>query len=184
MYKFFFIFLALVSSPARATIVEIPANQPFELIGPETTTFQLLSFTATANTGAIMFPAPTDNSFISSYDIEVFANGTEEPVEFCYSSASADQCAEVPAIKSGELIVTRPVTLTEFTYTFHSVYGDATTGPIVSNVPPAGLDVEVDLGLPDGFSIAPVPEPSIWAMLLIGFTCLSCSSWRGRRSIK
>jgi hypothetical protein len=51
-----------------------------------------------------------------------------------------------------------------------------------STLPPdASLELFVDL--PTGYSVAPVPEPSTWAMLLIGFAAIGFAGrWRNRNA--
>jgi hypothetical protein len=44
--------------------------------------------------------------------------------------------------------------------------------------PDANLEVFVDL--PIGYSVAPVPEPSTWAMMLIGFLGIGFMAYRRR----
>jgi hypothetical protein len=63
-------------------------------------------------------------------------------------------------------------------YSFYSYFDSGITGQYTYDdyLPPG--DIVVYVGLPDGFSIAGIPEPSTWAMLLIGFAGIGFASRR------
>ena len=66
-------------------------------------------------------------------------------------------------------------------YITNDVFGGATFS--VSNFPNPD-DFQVSVTLPDGFSIegiGGVPEPSTWAMLLIGFAAIGIAGYRKSR---
>jgi hypothetical protein len=49
---------------------------------------------------------------------------------------------------------------------------------------PATVDYSIQVGLPDGLTATPaVPEPSTWAMLLIGFAGIGFTAYRTKRSL-
>jgi hypothetical protein len=54
--------------------------------------------------------------------------------------------------------------------------------PMLSLTLPRGASVTTASGVFDNFTSAPVPEPSTWAMLLIGFAGIGVTVWRARRT--
>jgi len=77
------------------------------------------------------------------------------------------------SIRSGVVAVSdeyRTVTFSSYAMQFGDAYAP-------------GFGYQLDLYLPDGLSIAaPVPEPSTWAMMLLGFAGVGFMTWRQRRA--
>ena len=68
-------------------------------------------------------------------------------------------------------------TTTVQTITTDTIFGV----PLGSFLAVSDVQVSLDLELPDGFSVAAVPEPSTWAMLLIGFAAIGFAGYRKSR---
>jgi hypothetical protein len=151
------ILLVLSASPgAIASLGNI--TLAFTLTGlstPTTITFAASDFFTTSNAG---FPS----------NITSIANGAVNGIKFPTSDHAGAEILEGPTknVVLGSVDITSPIDLRV------DVFGIGSTGLIVGNAANSGSE-----GITGG-SVAAVPEPSTWAMLLLGFASIGFMAYR------
>jgi hypothetical protein len=169
-WVFVALFFALVLfEPARAAVFEVEpglyvASGNF---GPTGIIPGVVSYEIVGGGGLIPGQSADPNTGpFYGYGITVAANTGF--AEGCFSNQNGSMC--------GRNVHNQPDFSVFNNGGFINVSDDIFTfGPIVP------LDVEIFIGLPDGFTLSAVPEPSTWAMLLIGFAGIGFVSYRRQR---
>jgi PEP-CTERM motif len=163
-------------STVRASVVEVPLNGSFDIGG---------DFSATPSISISFFysggPMLAENQ-VAIIDTDIVPTGVFGGAEVC-SASTGPFCAKM-ALPSpqGPLTIFNDTSVT--TKTFAELI---TTSPTVTVSDPSAL-YELFADIPDGFAItniidfaAPVPEPSTWAMMLMGFAGIGFASYRKSR---
>jgi PEP-CTERM motif len=178
--RWFFLALMFFVSPAIA--VEIPLNQLIEINGPIDNSNPFPIFTLSA--GLLAYPNPIPpGDFPAPYDQYGFQAtvgiSTGQIIYFCGENLPGS-CGATPT----------SVTLNNFNglpFYFsvgaggHTYFFDPLTGEVDGSSIPLS-DFVINVGVPTGFTVTAVPEPSTWAMLLIGFAGIGFAA-RRRRAI-
>lgn len=167
----------LLITPANAETVVIQSGQTYEIIGP----YQNLPFIVTYSASLVGNPSPPPGNILLDLNVfanAVFSNGQTESNYTICESVFGGTCAG-PDL--GLAIINGPTTVTGFAPGGFILYApslsSAETEELISI--PAG-DAVFTLNLPDGYSVAAIPEPSTWAMLLIGFAGVGFLAHRRR----
>lgn len=166
--------LLLITSIARASPVILPNNGSVIIDGPYSSDpFDLVFIPVN-----VFAPSPSARSFphdlinAVAYNLDVFIDSEG----FTYHLALCDTTNPGPC--SGPSSAFTPVLTTDHRIltmrTFLRGFGGY-VDPYFPN------DVIITAYLPDGFYVAAVPEPSTWAMLLIGFAGIGFAAYRQSR---
>lgn len=163
------VLLMLTWSPAQAdTVVEIPLNQPVELNVPHPQAIQLsLGFFVDFQLPADFHPGDQ-----AGYSL-VFSFPNGPPAIVICASTNPGPCGGTSPSALSNIF--------EIVGGFDSNFIEVDFGGLFyygGTVP--DFHVAAFATLPDGFSVAAVPEPSTWAMLLIGFASVGYMTVRRR----
>jgi hypothetical protein len=173
--------LFFTEEPARAVLV--PLNGTVYIVGPWASTFEVtgqISLGASASIAPLDFTNPNSFSGYAVYtDLsapggiveriggEVGALGDLETggANFGFSCTSCTNSANIIWFPESSGVTTYSIT--------------TSTGEVVEGSGVGPIQAQLDLELPDGFSVAAsVPEPSTWAMMILGFTGLGFMAYR------
>lgn len=160
-----------VGPGAKATIVDLPTNGSIEIVGPFNSEPPFgplpivieLSFTAGAQIPPL-YPSLQESGFQAQTTI----SGGLFPVQLydCGDNVGGPCLGPAENDMGGVFVSSAANTLTITSSIF--LIG-STSGP---------TSFLLTADLPDGFSVTAVPEPSTWAMLLIGFAGIGFMAYR------
>jgi hypothetical protein len=170
--------VALLCGTSQLRADELISGEEYTLTGPANTSFFLIPVDGTATItpatippGAV--PGPGDQF---GYQVSFYVNGGESFGSCAQNSPGP--CGNLPS--SGYVFFFGEPTVFSVNASGYSYYYNAQTGDYVNDPFPQSA-FEISIGLPPGFSIFPgsiaaVPEPSTWIMMIIGFLLMG-SSW-------
>jgi hypothetical protein len=179
------IFLAVVAiQPSSASIFQLSLTGPTEFLGPPNTALVALYGASGSNLFLVSPPSPVPAGDQYSYNLGVTITDSLSSVSICASTNPGPCNGSSGSIPLGEFLV--PQTGASGLFSLSVLEVDYGSAALVSGVlsftftlpPDANLEVFVDL--PIGYSVAPVPEPSTWAMMLIGFLGIGFMAYRRR----
>jgi len=175
--------LGVIGARCEATIYDVTRGGDFTVIGPFDSQDLLDTLSVTVLETPYIPPRPLDPSQLSGWGLEVFGNGAFEFFA-CASNVGADCGYRYVPQGPYKIIIPPPVS----GYPNLEVeISESHYGPDPLNKP---LLFDISIDLPDGYSIAGlqpglfppnVPEPSTWAMLLIGFAGIGLMTYRRRK---
>jgi hypothetical protein len=166
--------LVLSVSGVNAATFEISPGQVIDIVGPYQpdqiydvgVSAEVLAPNGAIPSGGVLSP-------FDQYGFQEFISFSGANIEVCGQN-SPGPCATEPSngvTFIGEADTTLVAEASGYSYFFDPSLGSFTT-PIPNS------DVEIFVTLPDGFSVAAVPEPSTWVMLLLGFAGIGAISRR------
>jgi hypothetical protein len=179
----------LLAGEARAnTIVEVSLGQLFEVSGPfqNLPQQQPLDITWQAKASGNFVPEPSGIVFSDpsqnqgGYRLTIVGLGdvfNHGPIlDFCDPA----NCSGFVSV--GDVFVGPPLfgTTLSFGYEYTGEFFSPETGLIVTHVLPTDATLQIFVSVPDGFSLttSAVPEPSTWAMMILGFAGIGFMAYR------
>jgi hypothetical protein len=179
-----------VPSGAEAAVYDLPDQGTFTVEGP----FQVLGIgqpngpyyvpiTATVSVLAdipAINPPPGGQYGFSAY-VGVSSGLTTLGYAICGGNQGGGPCTAYSETNFSPANQNAPFNLSA-EFQVISISNDVFGGSTFNATLPNASDLSVLIALPDGFSIvegiAAIPEPSSWAMLLIGFAVIGVAGWR------
>jgi len=176
MRYFFFVLLLLTPSAHADTILTIPLNQLYQVNEPVPIEFDIGIQVQYIGSGYVQMMGD-QTGWTAFFNI----SPPSATLELCRSS-NPGPCTVTPS--SGLIVLNQNgAGDNQFEITGGQVnryvnnygYGGQTT-PGDSFFSPESFDAVIDL--PDGYTITAVPEPSTWAMMILGFAGISFVAYR------
>jgi PEP-CTERM motif len=170
----------LAFSPnASATTYDIGSGALLEIVGPPSEQFVPIGVSYTFTGGAydgLGTPDPVTGPFYT-WEVTVLESGGGEQ-QACFANQMGSMCGrDIRNIAPGPAFLTNG----EGSYLVSSSSFSYNTTPIV---------IDIDVTIPDEFTVfidgalaSSVPEPSTWAMLLIGFAGIGFASYRRKNQM-
>jgi hypothetical protein len=192
-----FLFLALVAAslsaghPANALIVtsgeQVQVSGPFDDALGSPGIYGRISATLVEN---VSYASGFNFPNYSQVQYGWFAGGLvtgglgDLSLSDCSSNVPGPSCLGGTVTLTGERLVSSPGILTIGTFFTPFINPSPSTPPFDPISGSVSIDLEL-LNPGDGFSIAlvAVPEPSTWAMLIVGFVGIGCVAYRKRCTI-
>lgn len=164
--------LALCWSNHDAKAVELKLNTTYEVVGP----FATAGFAVAQVSGGGSVPSwPIQVG--ASYTLFVPVGGFGN-VGGC-ANATLGPCYIPNPVAGPQLIFPESATFTVGDIHFFGAIMNFETGALDLYISvPSDAGVGISISLSEGFSVVAVPEPSTWAMMLIGLAGVGFMTWR------
>lgn len=186
--RWIFVILVLfgrLTAASADTVVDLPLGQTVEIVGPYTPNLIINIPVTLSAYGPVLYPIPQGSGvpYLDGFQYLVsVGNGLANTTFEVCAENTPGPCSVYPASGVVSLGSIFGDELTISNAGFYNFFEDLTSGAFYSSyTPPAGSYVTVLATLPDGYSIAAIPEPSTWAMLLIGFAGIGAIGYRRRQ---
>jgi hypothetical protein len=164
------------ASHANADTVEFSPGEVLDIVGPYQPG-QSYAVQVSAEVAApSAIPPGVMPTSLDQYGFQEFISVLNSNIEVC-SQNSPGPCASEPSSRTA--FIGGEATTIEASAGGYSFFYDPSLGYFSTPIP--NSSVEIFATLPDGFSVAAIPEPSIWAMMIAGFASLGFMAYRRRQ---
>jgi hypothetical protein len=167
----------LIAQPANALVLtngeEAIITGPFD---PTTTLVVSATITVNGNFNVESYPIST---YVAVF--QAFATVSPGPQLYTCAQNFGGNCGNEGPPPQGIFFITAPTTITMTTSFAAQVFDDQTNQPVELSGITETVSVDLELLRTSDFTIAAVPEPSTWAMMLVGFAAVGFAGWRVRQ---